>query len=91
MMAASHPKAIPCVMQNEGKKLYQMFQSLFTMTTHHSANLPSTRKQFYEIAQKDTESVLQCTSRVDIIVATVDTSATSTSSVKLSRMLRLEL
>jgi hypothetical protein len=72
IMAASHPKAVPCVMQNEGKQIYQMFQALFTMTTHHSANLPSTRKQFYyEIAQKDTESVLQYTSRVDIIVATM--------------------
>jgi hypothetical protein len=53
------------------KKLYQMFQSLFTMTTLHTANLPSTRKQFYAIQQKDTESALQYTSRVDIIVATM--------------------
>jgi hypothetical protein len=71
IMAASHPNAIPCVMQNEGKKLYQMFQALFTMTTYHNANLPSMRKQFYTITQKDTESVLQYTSRVDIIVATM--------------------
>ena len=71
IMAASHPNAIPCVMPNEGKKLYQMFQALFTMTTYHNANLPSMRKQFYEITQKDTESVLQYTSRVDVIVATM--------------------
>jgi hypothetical protein len=70
-MAASHPNAIPCIMQNEGKKLYQMFQSLFTMTTLHMANLPTTRKEFYAIQQKDKESALQYTSRVDIIVATM--------------------
>jgi hypothetical protein len=71
IMAACHPEAVPCVLRNEGKKLFQMFQSLFTMTTLHSANLPSMRKQFHDIAQKDTESVLQYTARVDIIVATI--------------------
>jgi hypothetical protein len=71
IMAACHPEAIPCVLRNEGKKLFQMFQSLFTMTNLHTANLPSMRKQFYDIAQKDTETVLQYTARVDIIVATM--------------------
>ncbi len=41
------------------------------MTTLHSANLPSMRKQFYDISQKDMESVLAYTSRVDVIVATM--------------------
>jgi hypothetical protein len=58
-------------MRNEGRKLYQMFQSLFTMTTLHSANLPGVRKQFYDISQTDTETVLEYSSRVDIIVATM--------------------
>jgi hypothetical protein len=71
IMAASHPTAIPRVMQNEGKKLFQMFQSLFTMTTHHTANLPGLRKQFHDVSQTDTETVLEYTSRVDIIVATM--------------------
>ena len=71
IMAACHPEAIPCVLRNEGKKLFQMFQSLFTMTNLHTANLPSMRKQFYDIAQKDAETVLQYTARVDIIVATM--------------------
>jgi len=71
IMAASHPKAIPCVLPNEGKKLFQMFQALFTMTIHHTANLPSMRKQFHDITQTDTETVLEYTSRVDIIVATM--------------------
>ena len=70
-MAASHPTAIPCVLQNEGRKLYQMFQSLFTMTSLHTSNLPSLRKQFYDITQNETETVLAYTSRVDIIVATM--------------------
>ena len=71
IMAASHPTAIPCVLQNEGRKLYQMFQSLFTMTSLHTSNLPSLRKQFYDITQNETETVLAYTSRVDIIVATM--------------------
>jgi hypothetical protein len=69
ILAACHHEAIPCVMRNEGKKLYQMFQSLFTMTTLHTANLPGMRKQFYDISQSATETVLEYTSRVDIIVA----------------------
>ena len=71
ILAACHSDAIPCVMRNEGKKLYQMFQSLFTMTTLHTANLPGVRKQFYDISQTATESVLEYSSRVDIIVATM--------------------
>jgi hypothetical protein len=51
IMAASHLTAIPCVLQNEGRKLYQMFQLLFTATTLHTSNLPSIRKQFHNITQ----------------------------------------
>ena len=32
IMASCHRDAVPCVMKNEGQKLYQMFQALFTMT-----------------------------------------------------------
>jgi hypothetical protein len=71
ILAACHQDAIPCVMCNEGKKLFQKFQSLFTMTTLHTANLPGMRKQFYDISQPATETVLEYTSRVDIIVATM--------------------
>jgi hypothetical protein len=70
-MAACHPDAVPCVLRNEGKKLFQMFQSLFTITALHTANLPSVRKQFYGVTQKDTETALQYTARVDILVATM--------------------
>ncbi len=69
IMAASHPNAIPCVLQNEGHKLFKMFQSIFTMTTRHAANLPSMRKQFHDIKQLEAESVLAYTSRVDLLVA----------------------
>ncbi len=71
ILAACHTDAVPSVMRNEGKKLFQMFESLFTMTTLHTANLPSMSKQFYDISQKDMESVLAYTSRVDVIVATM--------------------
>jgi hypothetical protein len=53
IMAASHPTAIPCVLQNEGRKLYQMFQLLFTATTLHTSNLPSIRKQFHNITNRN--------------------------------------
>jgi hypothetical protein len=69
IMAASHPTATPCVLQNKGRKLYQMFQSLFTMTSLHTSNLPSMREQFHDITQTDTDTVLAYISRVDIIVA----------------------
>jgi hypothetical protein len=32
ILASCHKDAVPCVMKNEGKKLFQMFQALFTMT-----------------------------------------------------------
>ena len=71
ILASSHTDAVPCVMKNEGKKLYQMFQTLFTMTNLHQASLPTVRAEFYSIAQRDKETILAYCSRVDIIVATM--------------------
>ncbi len=71
IMAACHVEAIPCVMVNEGKKLFQMFQGQFTMTNLHQASLPTVRVDFYAITQGETESILAYTSRVDVIVATL--------------------
>ena len=71
IMASCHKDAVPCVMKNEGKKLYQMFQTMFTMTNLHQASLPTVRAEFYAIIQKENESILQYTSRVDVIVATM--------------------
>jgi hypothetical protein len=71
IMAACHMEAIPCVMVNEGKKLFQMFQGQFTMTNLHQASLPTVRVDFYAITQGDTETILAYTSRVDVIVATL--------------------
>jgi hypothetical protein len=58
-------------MKNEGKKLFQMFQTLFTMTNLHQASLPTVRAEFFSIAQKEKESVLAYSSRVDIVVSTM--------------------
>ena len=58
-------------MVNEGKKLYQLFQSQFTMATLHQASLPTVRVEFYAITQSPTETILTYTSRVDIIVSTL--------------------
>jgi hypothetical protein len=71
IMAACHRDAVPCVMVNEGKRLFQMFQGQFTMTNLHQASLPTVRVEFYAISQGDTETILAYTSRVDIIVATL--------------------
>ncbi len=43
IMAASHAESVPCVMANEGKKLYEMFQASFSMINLHEAGLPSVR------------------------------------------------
>jgi len=71
ILASCHRDAIPCVMKNEGKKLFQMFQGLFTMTNLHQASLPTVRAEFYSIVQKDKETILAYSSRVDVIVSTM--------------------
>jgi hypothetical protein len=71
ILASCHREAVPCVMQNEGKKRYQMFQALFTMTNLHQASLPTVRAEFYSIAQKENETILKYSSKVDIIVSTM--------------------
>ena len=72
IMAACHRDAVPCVLVNEGKKLFQLFQGQFTMTNLHQASLPIVRIEFYAIIiQNATETILAYTSRVDIIVATL--------------------
>ena len=71
IMASCHRDAIPCVLKNEGKKLYQMFHTMFSMTNLHQASLPTVRAEFYAINQKEGESILKYTSRVDVIVATM--------------------
>ena len=71
IVAACHRDAVPCVLVNEGKKLFQMFQGLFTMTNLHQASLPTVRANFYSITQHEKETILAYTSRVDIIVATL--------------------
>ena len=53
IMAASHAESVPCVMANEGKKLYEMFQASFSMINLHEASLPSVRQEFYAIKQKE--------------------------------------
>ncbi len=68
ILASCHRDAMPCVMKNEGKKLFQMFQALFTMANLHQASLPTVRTEFYSIVQKDKETILAYSSRVDIIV-----------------------
>ncbi len=71
ILASCHVDAVPCVMKNEGKKLFLMFQTLFSMTNLHQASLPTVRAEFYSIAQKDKETILAYSSRVDIIVSTM--------------------
>ena len=71
IMASCHKDAVPCVMKNEGKKLYQKFEAMFSMTNLHQASLPTVRAEFYAIAQRENESILKYTSRVDVIVATM--------------------
>ena len=71
ILSASHMNAIPCVMVNEGKRLFQLFEGQFSMTNLHQASLPAVMVDFYAITQGEKETVLTYTSRVDIIVATL--------------------
>ena len=71
IVAACHRDAVPCVLVNEGRKLFQMFQGLFTMTNLHQASLPTVRAEFYATMQLEHETILAYSSRVDIIVATL--------------------
>jgi hypothetical protein len=71
ILASCHKDAVPCVMKNEGKKLYQMFNSQFNMTNLHQASLPTVRAEFYSILQRENESILKYSSRVDTIVSTM--------------------
>jgi hypothetical protein len=48
-----------------------MFHTVFSMTNLHQASLPTVRAEFYAINQKEGESILKYTSRVDVIVATM--------------------
>jgi len=48
-----------------------MFQAMFSMTNLHQASLPTVRAEFYAITQRENESILKYTSRVDVIVATM--------------------
>ena len=58
IVAACHRDAVPCVMKNEGKKLYEMFQAMFTLTNLRQASLPTVRAEFYAITQKNNETIL---------------------------------
>ena len=71
ILASCHRDAVPCVLKNEGKKLYTMFQGMFNMTNLHQASLPTVRTEFYAISQRENESILKYTARVDLIVATM--------------------
>ena len=44
---------------------------MFTMTNLHQASLPTVRAEFYAISQRENESILKYTARVDVIVATM--------------------
>ena len=55
IMAACHRDAVPCIMVNEGKKRFQMFQGQFIMTNLHQASLSTVRIEFYAIVQKENE------------------------------------
>ncbi len=65
ILASCHKDAVPCVMKNQGKKLFQKFHTQFTMTNLHQASLQTVRAEFYSIAQKDNETILAYSSRVD--------------------------
>ena len=45
ILASCHKDAVPCVMKDEGEKLYQMFHSSFTMTNLLASSKPANRQE----------------------------------------------
>ncbi len=59
IMAARDPDAVPRVEQNEGLKLFDMFQTTFMTKTKHQANLPTAQADFYSMKMTAKESAKQ--------------------------------
>ena len=69
IMAARHVDAVPRVEQNEGLKLFNMFQTTFMTKTKHQANLPTAQAEFYSMKMTAKESAKQYIARVDSAVS----------------------
>ena len=69
IMASRHPDAIPQVDRNQGLKLFNLFQTIFTGKSKNTANLPSAQNNFYQIKMLAKEPAKDYIARVDTAVS----------------------
>jgi hypothetical protein len=69
IMASRHIDANPRVERNEGLKLFNLFQSIFSHKSTSQANLPNAQAKFYQMNMNKTESAKNYIARVDEAVS----------------------
>jgi transposase InsO family protein len=69
IMASRHTDAVPQVERNEGLKLFNLFQTIFTGKSKNTANLPSAQTAFYQIKMQAKEQAKDYIARVDTAVS----------------------
>ena len=69
IMASQHEDAIPRAKMNQGRKLCNMFQSIFLQKSKDQANLPKALSNFNSIKMEKKESAKDYIARVDMAVS----------------------
>ena len=69
IMASRHEDANPRVERNEGLKLFNLFQTIFSHKSTSQANLPNAQASFYQMQMSKSESAKDYIARVDAAVS----------------------
>ena len=68
-MASQHEDAVPRVKMNKGRRLFQLFQSIFLQKSKDQANLPKALSTFNSLKMEKKESAKDYIARVDMAVS----------------------
>ena len=69
IMASQHEDAVPRVKMNKGRRLFQLFQSIFLQKSKDQANLPKALSTFNSLKMEKKESAKDYIARVDMAVS----------------------
>jgi hypothetical protein len=69
IMASQHEDAVPRIKMNQGRKLFNLFQSIFLHKGKDTANLPKALSTFNTLKMEKKESAKDCIARVDMAVS----------------------
>ena len=69
IMASQHDDAVPRVKMNQGRKLFNLFQSIFLHKSKDTANLPKALLTFNTLKMEKKESAKDFIARVDMAVS----------------------